>query len=202
MAGCDDIDRWRAVWGDCLREATSVLCFSGSSRDLVARAYRTWVRTSSSCSRTSSTTSSATRSRQGLDRPLHIGVVGEITKAKGRGHRVGDGAPDSPAAPSGQDHRHRATGGQARIGSASDLGPTGDPRLPHLIEQCSANVFLLPSIWPETFSYVAEELMRLGCPPRGIQPGGAGGAGRTVRARPGPRSREAAHALEAPRLSR
>ena len=32
------------------------------------------------------------------------------------------------------------------------------------IERSEANVFLFPSIWPETFSYVVEELMQLGVP--------------------------------------
>jgi glycosyltransferase involved in cell wall biosynthesis len=36
--------------------------------------------------------------------------------------------------------------------------------LPHLIECSGANVFLLPSICPETFSYVTHELVSLGLP--------------------------------------
>jgi glycosyltransferase involved in cell wall biosynthesis len=36
--------------------------------------------------------------------------------------------------------------------------------LADLVEGCGANVFLLPSVWPETFSYVAEELMQMGVP--------------------------------------
>jgi glycosyltransferase involved in cell wall biosynthesis len=33
--------------------------------------------------------------------------------------------------------------------------------LPKVIEGCGANVFLFPSIWPETFSYVVAELMQM-----------------------------------------
>ena len=33
-----------------------------------------------------------------------------------------------------------------------------------LVGRSGANVFLFPSIWPETFSYVAEELMQLHVP--------------------------------------
>ena len=36
--------------------------------------------------------------------------------------------------------------------------------LPKLIENSGVNVFFLPSIWPETFSYVAEELIQLNVP--------------------------------------
>jgi glycosyltransferase involved in cell wall biosynthesis len=33
-----------------------------------------------------------------------------------------------------------------------------------LIEKSGANVFLFPSIWPETFSYVVQELMSMSLP--------------------------------------
>jgi glycosyltransferase involved in cell wall biosynthesis len=33
-----------------------------------------------------------------------------------------------------------------------------------MVEASGANVFLFPSIWPETFSYVVEELMQLEVP--------------------------------------
>ena len=36
--------------------------------------------------------------------------------------------------------------------------------LPRLIGELRVNVCLIPSIWPETFCYVAEELLGLGMP--------------------------------------
>ena len=44
------------------------------------------------------------------------------------------------------------------------LGPYQREALPDLVEDCGANVFLVPSVWPETFCYVADELMQLGVP--------------------------------------
>jgi len=44
------------------------------------------------------------------------------------------------------------------------LGSYELSELPQLIQNSGANVFLLPSIVPETFSFVCEELMHLGVP--------------------------------------
>jgi len=43
-------------------------------------------------------------------------------------------------------------------------GPYQIPELPDLIESCRVNICFLPSIWPETFSYVISELMQLEMP--------------------------------------
>jgi len=165
LVACSDIDRWRTVWGECLADATTILCFSRSSRDLVERAYPdlrpdAWVIQPHAPSPLSPTA----RAPAPLDRPLHIGVVGEITRQKGaaivlemtrlirdRGLPVQltvighlEGARPSPL--------------------LHVLGPYAREQLPTLVAECGANVFFLPSIWPETFSYVAEELMQLGVP--------------------------------------
>lgn len=44
------------------------------------------------------------------------------------------------------------------------LGPYKPQDLPALIEKERIHVFWIPSIWPETFSYVTTELMRLNVP--------------------------------------
>ena len=43
-------------------------------------------------------------------------------------------------------------------------GPYQHDDLPHLIERSGANIFLFPSICPETFSYVVQELMDMQLP--------------------------------------
>jgi glycosyltransferase involved in cell wall biosynthesis len=43
-------------------------------------------------------------------------------------------------------------------------GPYAVDHLPDLLRQYEVNVCLLPSIWPETFSYVAQEIMVMGYP--------------------------------------
>ena len=44
------------------------------------------------------------------------------------------------------------------------LGPYTNKELPKLIESERIHVFWVPSVWPETYSYVTTELMRLNVP--------------------------------------
>ncbi|MCA3161486.1 MAG: glycosyltransferase, partial [Burkholderiales bacterium] len=46
----------------------------------------------------------------------------------------------------------------------TQTGPYRHDDLTGLIEKSGANVFLFPSIWPETFSYVVEEMMTMSLP--------------------------------------
>lgn len=48
--------------------------------------------------------------------------------------------------------------------AVSITGPYVRQNLPGIIEKVRANVFFVPSIWPETFSYVTAELMEMGVP--------------------------------------
>jgi glycosyltransferase involved in cell wall biosynthesis len=45
-----------------------------------------------------------------------------------------------------------------------ETGPYQHDKLPALIESSGVNIMLFPSIWPETFSYVVQELMELDLP--------------------------------------
>jgi len=155
--------QWRERWGAALAAADEILCFSASSQDLLLRAYPTL---------------DPARIRiephpiEAFDRapvvdtraPLHIGVVGAIGVHKGAGvirelaaeiarRRLPIkitviGSLDIPSDPSVVE----TTGAFARAD------------LPALIERSGANVFMLPSICPETFSYVTQELMALQVP--------------------------------------
>ena len=83
---CDaprDIDAWREAWSPLLLEARDIIAFSGSSRELLARAYpdlghqRVVVRPH--------TVDYLPQRKVAVETnaPLHIGVVGEISYAKG-----------------------------------------------------------------------------------------------------------------------
>jgi glycosyltransferase involved in cell wall biosynthesis len=45
-----------------------------------------------------------------------------------------------------------------------ETGPYDHSQLVELIEATGPNIFFFPSIWPETFSYVTDELMQLHVP--------------------------------------
>ena len=160
----EDIDAWRAAWAPCLEAATTVLCFSHASQALLERAYPHLDGEKFRVQPHAVDYLPARAVTVNVEQPLHIGVVGEITTAKGAGI-IGEMAQlietqrlAAQITVIGTLQRGRETP-VLRI-----LGPYRREDLPQLIERCGANVFFLPSIWAETFSYVAEELMQLGVP--------------------------------------
>lgn len=156
--GADTIADWRAVWGTLLRRADRILAFSSASAALVARVYP-------DCSEKVDLQphSLALFKPQPLipplDAPLHIGVVGSISWHKG--WEVVKGLCDVI-------EQHGLPFKVTVIGSLIPefhspclriTGPYGRGELADRMRVSGANLFFFPSIWPETFSYVAHEIM-------------------------------------------
>lgn len=159
-----EIGSWRASWRRCLQAADEVRCFSRSSRDLLFRAFPD---VDPECVTVIPHRIDFAPSR--LPRvdpaaPLVVGVVGQISEQKGarivkelvtRADReslhlrvVVIGSLDIPV-------------DSSRL---SVTGPYQRNDLVDLIERHGVNMALFPSTWPETFSYVVEEIRRLGLP--------------------------------------
>lgn len=163
QAGTRDIGGWRAAWGALLGAADRLVGFSGASLELLRRAYPGLDPTRIEL-RPHPADHVPVRTRQlGPQTELHIGVVGEISRAKGAAV-VAELAR----------HLHRSSSPVrlSVIGTLAKEYQTGIPEtgryrvaeLPELLDRTGVNVCLVPSIWPETFCYVAEELLRLGMP--------------------------------------
>jgi glycosyltransferase involved in cell wall biosynthesis len=155
--------QWRDRWGAALAVADEILCFSASSQDLLLRAYPgldpTRIRIEPHAIEAFDRTPVVD-----LRAPLRIGVVGAIGMHKGAGV-IRDLAAEIA--------RRRLPVKIKVIGSldipcdpevVETTGAFARADLPALIEQSRANVFILPSICPETFSYVTQELMALHVP--------------------------------------
>lgn len=161
--GTDSITEWRATWKEALAVVNNIIAFSNSTRDLFVRIYPEYA--GKIIVRPHSMARFRHRSVPvDLSKPLHIGVVGTIGWQKGwnivkqlceeiDSHRlpfrvtvIGSLVPEFSAT------CLNVTGRYERTGLAS------------AIKQSGANIFLFPSIWPETFSYVAHELMACGVP--------------------------------------
>jgi glycosyltransferase involved in cell wall biosynthesis len=159
-----EIGPWRALWGRCLAAADEVRCFSDSTRRLLQRAYPDL-----DAARISVVPHRVDHLPAGLpaldhSAPLVVGIIGQISEQKGallvrdlvaridREHPevrvVVIGSLDVPV----KSERLRVT------------GPYRHEELVELIEANGINLFLFPSIWPETFSYVTEEMIRLEVP--------------------------------------
>lgn len=158
-----DLVRWRAAWSGLIEAADSLLFFSEAARDLTARMF-------------------PEVTRRGTVRPLPplgefnvrhtidpawpttVAVVGSISRAKGAG-MVEELAPALA-------HRDPA----ARIVVIGEIdsalrptnllvtGPYERRDLPALLAEHRVTVAVIPSVCPETFCYVAQELMMLDVP--------------------------------------
>jgi glycosyltransferase involved in cell wall biosynthesis len=164
FAGGTDIESWRAAWGALLNEASEIRCFSNATRDLLVRAHREIDQRKVTV--VPHVLEHVQLRRIGLKNPGWpvIGIVGAISRPKG-----------ADVVRSLADHISR-TGAGARIviigtiegGVRRDVvtvtGPYLQAQLPDLLEAHGVNLGFFPSIWPETFSYVTEEMMKMGLP--------------------------------------
>lgn len=155
---------WRAAWGRCLSAADEVRCFSMSTQGLLSRAYPDIARDRLSVVPHKMDYSPDRRPVLDHGAPLTVGVIGQISFQKGAGI-VADlvGLIDQATLPV----RVVVIGTLDAAVTSSRLTVTGPYRredLVGLIEAHRANLFLFPSICPETFSYVTEELTLLGLP--------------------------------------
>lgn len=158
-----DMDAWRQAWGEALGLSRQVLCFSNSSRQLLLRAYPALDEAKITVvpHQVPSFPRGAHVSTGG---PLHVGVVGAIGQHKGAAVLQGLAAEGARC---GADLHITVFGtldGMINDTVVTVTGPYQRDDLPDLIESSGVNVFLLPSICPETFSYVTHELIELGVP--------------------------------------
>lgn len=159
-----EIGPWRALWGRCLAAADEVRCFSESSRRLLLRAYPDLDAGRITVIPHRVDYLPARMPKLDHAAPLVIGIIGHISEQKGALL-----VKDLLARLDREDSDVRVVViGTLDVAVASKrLRVTGAYRhedLVDLIEANGINLFLFPSICPETFSYVTEEMIALGLP--------------------------------------
>lgn len=162
LSGCKDITEWRSHWKKLLIQADEVRLFSKSSFTLLQKAFpdvktKSWtIKPHTVRSRNLIAVSSGNQ--------LNIGIVGAIGRHKGSeivqaiAQEIENRQLDMKISVIGTI--------EARCSPdiVSVTGPYEADALPGLIKHSGANVFLFPSICPETFSYVSHELIGMGLP--------------------------------------
>ncbi len=159
-----EIGPWRALWGRCLHSADEVRFYSESTRELFLRAYPTLPRERLTVIPHQSTYVPQRAPRIDPCAPLVVGVLGEISLHKGAAIlremvRLIDASQ--------MDVRIVVIGTLHAALKSERLTVTGAYDRAHLVDLVEANginMFLFPSIWPETFSYVVAELIALDVP--------------------------------------
>ncbi|MFM8415219.1 MAG: hypothetical protein ACKOCX_10895 [Planctomycetota bacterium] len=164
LAGCTSIDEWRRVWGGLLEAADEIRCFSDSSRRLLTRAYPAVGPRATVVPHDVAPLRRVRRSAPVPGDPLVVGVIGAISHHKGAGV-VADLARAIEAA--GKPVRIVVIGhldAPCPREIVSETGAYRPAELPGLVERHGVHLVLLPSICPETFSFVAHETLAMGLP--------------------------------------
>ena len=164
VAGCDSIDLWRSAWGRLLGRAATIRCFSDSSRRLLARAYPDLDPRITVKPHDVPPLPHVDRRPRKPGEPLVIGVIGSISRHKGA-EVVADLA--QAIAATGQPVRIVVIGQVDAACPAEVVHQTGHytrEDLPRLVTRHAIDLVLLPSICPETFSFVAHETLAMGLP--------------------------------------
>ncbi|MBU4609193.1 glycosyltransferase [Achromobacter sp. GG226] len=159
-----DIGTWRDLWGAMLAGADEIVAFSQSTADILCQIYP-----QISQAQVAVVPHDTTYLRKGElhvsnTQQLRIGVVGQI------GFHKGSAFVKALAA---EIKRRQSDIKIVVIGTiesncdtdvVQQTGPYAHDELPDLIVRSGANTMLFPSIWPETFSFVVQELMDLHLP--------------------------------------
>ena len=159
-----EVPEWRAAWGPFLDACDRIVAFSRASVEILAKAYPGLALDKVAIVPHAIDTSSLRAIAPHAGPPLVIGVAGHISAAKGA-LMLRDMA-----------RRIRARGLPMRIVVFGTLehhdvedgievhGEFSASALPDLLERHGVGVCLLPSVCPETFSFVTAELMAMRAP--------------------------------------
>ena len=159
-----DIVQWRALWGNVVELADEVRTFSNDSLGLLQKAYP-----SLDSARAVVKPHTIEYLEHRTIQPTHtaglrIGVVGRIGYHKGA--KVVQELADEIKARK-LDIQIVVIGiieAQCDQSVVRQTGSYKHENLSTLIESSGVNIMLFPSIWPETFSYVVQELIELNLP--------------------------------------
>jgi len=155
---------WRAIWKNCLLVADEIRCFSSSTRTLLLKAYPDLESRNITLVPHKVDYLPVRKPTINPTAPLVIGIIGQLSVQKGA-EIVKDllalidsqGLPIRVVVIGALDIPVKST-------NLTVTGPYERDKLVPLIEQHQANMFLFPSICPETFSYVTEEMILLSLP--------------------------------------
>ncbi|MFN0088275.1 MAG: glycosyltransferase [Blastocatellia bacterium] len=165
----DDIEAWRITWGRLFREADEVLGFSEASLTILRKAYPEIDEAKIVFQPHSVDYLPRTAPRITKTERLHIGIIGTIHENKGSAlvvamaeHIVRCNLPVSITVVGELIVPDKALDRLRMVLNCT--GKYEQAMLPELIEEHGINVCFLPSMWPETFSYVTSEIMAFGMP--------------------------------------
>ena len=172
---------WQAAWGALIGAADRITVFSDSSRAIIAQAYPAAATLSVEPHTLPAAIPRIPPARGDDGRPV-IGVLGNIGAHKGAGvlQRLS------------RDLARSRKAGLVVIGEVDPAFPLAPPArihgayerrdLPGLVARYGISAWLIPSVWPETFSFTTHEVLATGMPVFAFDLGAQGQAVRAAAA--------------------
>ena len=160
--GIESMSKWRNEWKAFLDNCTEVVVFSESTKEIVEKTYGSlpnivvmphqisFIPKINKVNKTTKT--------------INVGLLGILTKHKGE-KIIKDLLKEINK--QGLSINIKLIGFAENIKRDSHFLQTGSYSrngIPYLALMNDIDVFLIPSIWPETFSYTSEEIMKMGFP--------------------------------------
>ncbi len=160
-----DVPKWRELWLKLLEEATQIICFSNSSKEIMQKAYTALDRDKFSVIPHEVTPlPKLSKEKNPQKDGITIGILGAINIAKGAG--IIKSLVE-------QIDKQNLNINIVLIGEISEYikskhfqvtGRYERENLPELVKQYDIDTFLIPSICPETFSYTTQEIIMMDMP--------------------------------------
>ena len=160
-----DMERWRKIWSDLLANSHSILCFSNSSKEILLKAYPSLDASLIQVIPHTVTPLPPVKLEHKNDsKQVTIGVLGAINYSKGSRiikdlvKRIEKEHLDINIVLIGK------TSEQINSSHLHITGRYKREKLPDLITKHKIDIFFIPSIWPETFSYTTQEIIMMNLP--------------------------------------
>lgn len=160
--GFDSMTQWRHEWKNFLHACSEVVFFSESTKELAERAYGKLLNEKVIPHKISYIPFVDKKNK--TTKSLNIGLLGVLSKHKGE-DIIKELIKEIDS--KNLDINLKLIGYAENIKTSCHFYQTGSysrNSIPNLALMNDVDIFLIPSIWPETFSYTSEEIMKMGFP--------------------------------------
>ena len=174
-----NMELWRTLWGKALTQATEIICFSENTRSLLLKAYPNLPRERLRVvPHKVDYLSGQYVGDQSLPR-LRVAMVGQIGKHKGSEEYISLIEVTKQRRYPIDFYVIGSLNGSTKPPEVIETGAYQRNDLADLFNRQKIHMVLMLSIWPETFSYVTHELIKLGIPLLSYDVGAQGDAVRS-----------------------
>ena len=161
----EDMKNWRNVWEQFLMASDEILAFSNGSKKILSKAYPLLKQKILVKPHITDVTKIQPIDSANFDSECHIGIVGGINYAKGLNvvHELSNIIRRQPNEKTKITIVGEVTH-SSQLNEIDIMGRYSREYLSGIVKRRGINIFLFPSVWPETYAYVVDELIAMDLP--------------------------------------